>query len=330
MLFSETNWNNAEELQPFVQTSAALSFGRCKSSFANAERNYLYRMFGERLMQRVQGLYESGAATAAESDLLFHMRNAEANLAFADDFDAFQVRLTDQGFQRQETEKFKQAFRYQENALQQMYLNRGLNALDRACEHLDLHSDVFPEWCDTEFCKERRTLIVQSAYEVNSVYFINRSNIIYMRLLPYIKQVSELELPFMLPNGLYQKFIDGLREGKEYVDDDCTVMTVTGLRKECVKYVVYKSLLRLVRETGSITDRGLYFGSTKSSAANPDEDTPSRRSDQVNLANQLTPLANKYARHIEYIVQSFFGKYSGGKECDVLKRDNTRKKSFWL
>ncbi len=330
MLFSKLKWNDAEEIQPYLQASSALSFQKCASSFQQAEDKYLQTMLGAAMLRRAIEAYNNDARTDAEQSLVAILQDAEANLAFADNFDEFQIRLTDQGIQRQETDKFKQAYRYQEKNMQRIYLNRGLNRLERAMAFLDEHVEEFPEWASSAYCLERKKLIVRSTIEIGSLYFIHDSAIIYMRLSPYFRQLTDLNLPKILGKELCKKFLQALESNSVYVDDESTAISTEQLRLSCVKYLVFAALAKLVRETGNITDRGLYFTTQHAVSVNPDEEAPGTRSQIAALAASLDDSAYRYSTALQGIVADFFPTYFGGHDCDVYKRDNHHKRSVWL
>lgn len=329
MLFSAEKWAEAEEIQPYIQASSALSFEKCASAFAHVEEKYIIPVIGEDVFAQVQEIYDDEEEPTPEHlRLLQLLQGAEANLALAEHLDEFQIRLTDQGLQRQETEKFKQAYRYQEKNMQHLYLNRGLNNLDRAIAYLDSHAKTFASWPSTTFCVERKKLLVRSASEIDRLHFINNSSIIYMRLMPSIREISETQLPLIIGRELYAEFMKALTDGSESIIDASEIDTET-FRVECSKYIIYAALARLIRETGSITDRGLYFDSQKAVSFNPEDSTPGTRSQIGQQAAALQNSSDAYARALQSLVELHFPQYFGGHDCDVFKRDNRHKRTFF-
>lgn len=330
MFFSKEKWAGSDEIQPYLQTSAALSFNKCRSAFDAACEKYLVPIFGETILQQVLDIYKATETPEQpHRKLLEHMQRAEANLAFYENFDEFQVRVTDQGIQRQETEKFKQAYRYQEVNMRQLYHNRGLGALEAAMRYLDTNAKDFPSWHDTEYCTARRTLIVRSASEIHKLHFINNSQIIYLRLLPSIRIISDVELPKVITRKLHAALIKALADGSEYIGENKAI-TAESFRESCAAYVIFKALAQLIRETGSVTDRGLYFEAGKATFPNPVDETPGSRSQIAALASQFDDSAYKYANALQGIVENCFPEYYEGSESDVYKRDNRNKRMVWL
>lgn len=329
MLFSKEKWNNAKEVMPYMQASAALSFEKCASSFEDAENKYLLTVFGPDLLSRIQAIYASENRTEKESELLKLAQSAECNLALDMNFDEFNVRLTDMGVQRQETDKFKQAYKYQEEAIKRLYRNRGLNTLDLAIDFLNRNIDGFPEWEVSEYRQKSRRSIVRSAREINELYHIENSGIIYMMLLPDIDR-AVLKLQGVIGAELYFKLVDALERGDKYVFVDSDGITAESFRKECVRYVVMVALASFISMSGRITDRGLFFSQTVASGTNPEENRSVGSDDRHEAETRFLATASMYARALERDVQNFYPQYFHGNECDVLKRDNNGKNTFWL
>lgn len=329
MLFSKEKWNGSKEIQPYLQASAALSFEKCASSFEDAEYKYLLPVFGNSLLGKIHDIYAMESPTDMQKRLLCLAQKAEANLAFAINFDEFNIRLSDMGIQRQETDKFKQAYKYQENEMKRLYRNRGLNALDYAIEFLNKNVTTFPEWEDSTYRQRSKSAIVRNAAEINELYSIENSGIIYMMLMPDIDR-AVLALQGVISAELYYKLTDALSAGNSYVVAPTDAITTEQFRKDCVRFVVMTALASFISISGRITDRGLFFSQTVASGANPDEERMASSEDRHEAARQFSETAKMYARALENDVQNFYPDYFHGNECDVLRRDNNGKKSFWL
>ena len=100
MLFSKEKWNNAREIAPFVPTSASLSFAKMEAPLAGAEDQFVKPLLGEKMADRLTQCYlNPPEGDVLASQLLQIARRAVVNLAFWHDFDALNLRITDQGFQ---------------------------------------------------------------------------------------------------------------------------------------------------------------------------------------------------------------------------------------
>lgn len=117
-----------------------------KSSLEDAFRLFIIPLFGEELSEKFQNIYDDPAAGPSDLLLLEECQRAIANLAFWYNYTELNIRITDQGFQRQEAENFKSTYKYQEDQLRAAFKNKGFNAIDRMIDFLDKHKADFPEY----------------------------------------------------------------------------------------------------------------------------------------------------------------------------------------
>ena len=125
MIFSEKKWEDSDELKKFIPVSAALSFEKVESSLNDAFNLFVVPLFGEELSKKLQSIYDDPEAKAPELLLLEECQRAIANLAFWYNYTELNIRITDQGFQRQEAENFKSTYKYQEDQLRSAFKNKG-------------------------------------------------------------------------------------------------------------------------------------------------------------------------------------------------------------
>ena len=195
MLFSQSKWDNGKQMSPFVPVSASLSWQKMQAPIESAEQQFLQPLLGEQMMQRLGQL----ADNIPEGDLLAPQlvqiaRRAVANLAFWLHFDALNLRISDQGFQRQGSADWQGAYKYQEDRLRKGFKNAGFNALDFLLDFIEDHLKDYPEYLTSPCYQDRSKAIVRSAREANQFVFINSSHIVFMRLKGEFRTVEEYDL----------------------------------------------------------------------------------------------------------------------------------------
>ena len=216
MLFSKEKWDNGKQISPFVPVSSSLSFQKMQAPLDGAEQQFLRPLVGDAMTDRIQSVCDNmpeGDVLAPQ--LLQIARRAVANLAFWHDFDALNLRITDQGFQRQGSGDWQGAYKYQEDNLRATFKNRGFNALDFLLDFLDDHLDVYPEYKQSKCYTDRSCAIVRSPREANQFVFINSSHIVFMRLQTEFRTVEEYDLCAILGEDLYKRlrrWLDGSEE----------------------------------------------------------------------------------------------------------------------
>lgn len=326
MVFSKEKWNDAAELNQFIPVSAALYFESVQSSLEDAWRLFVLPLLGEALAEEIEAYYVDEGPTALQLKVLNECQRAVANLAFWYNFDELNIRISDQGMQRQESDgSFKQTYKYQEDQLKTSFKNKGFNALDRVIDLFDKHQKDFPLYEQSPAYASRKSSIVRSTAEVDANYFINNSHLIFLRLKPIFKSVEDTVLQPALGDALYQALTKALKEGTAELGDT----TTEEFRLRCAAFVVFKSIAKLIRQTGSLTDRGLYFASIHEGDGNLSV-RPSDRETALSLAGELECEADACLNLLMNFIQHYLPAYYKGRQSDVLNRDNNHKRTVFL
>lgn len=326
MVFSKEKWNDAAELNQFIPVSAALYFESVQSSLEDAWRLFVLPLLGEALAEEIEAYYDDEDPTALQLKVLNECQRAVANLAFWYNYDELNIRISDQGMQRQESDgSFKQTYKYQEDQLKTSFKNKGFNALDRVIDLLDKHQKDFPLYEQSPAYASRKSSIVRSTAEVDANYFINNSHLIFLRLKPIFKSVEDTVLQPALGDALYQALTKALKEGTAELGDT----TTEEFRLRCAAFVVFKSIAKLIRQTGSLTDRGLYFASIHEGDGNLSV-RPSDRETALSLAGELECEADACLNQLMNFIQHYLPAFYKGRQSDVLNRDNNHKRTVFL
>ena len=156
-------------------------------------------------------------------------------------------------------------------------------------------------------------------------YFINNSHLIFLRLKPIFKSVEDTVLQPALGDALYQALTKALKEGTAELGDT----TTEEFRLRCAAFVVFKSIAKLIRQTGSLTDRGLYFASIHEGDGNLSV-RPSDRETALSLAGELECEADACLNQLMNFIQHYLPAYYKGRQSDVLNRDNNHKRTVFL
>ena len=326
MIFSNKKWDDADEIKRFIPVSTALNYGRVESSLNDAFNLFYRPLFGDDLTAKVIDIYNKETPTRAEKEILEESQRAVANLAFWYNFTELSIRITDQSFQRQESDSFKQTYKYQEDQLRNSFKKKGFNALDRVISLFNTPAETYPEFKESPAYSQRNKCIVASTAEVNSIYFINFSHIIFLRLKPYFKIVEETVLQKLIGHKLYEALQSCLEKG----DENIGLTTVNELRTRCASVVVFYAIGKLIRATGSLTDRGLYFDQVVAGKNGNQVIAPADVNTIIQQAIQLEQTGDYYADSLMLFIQERLPDYYQGKTSDLFHRDNTNKRSVWL
>lgn len=329
LVIERENWDDGRLMSQYVPVSASLSWEKMEGSLRVAQDMYLLPLLGTELMDKLAEICNGEAdanrdagASAAYELAVKAAQTAVVCLALWSNYDALQLRLTDQGWQRQETETFKGAYKYQEDALKQMLKNRGFNAIDGLLDILERDPRNFPLYSECPAAMERKGSIVRSTGEVSDVVFINRSHVLFLRLLPELKTVEEMHLAATIGKPLYDSLKAGMEDSEKWKYEDCSLER---FRIRCGRYLIRLAMIRLLLQTGSITDRGMYFVSRSL-----DGDT-SRGASNDEIARQLNQMERDAEAErvslLAFIRTYIPSEYMGDEQR--VDRDNDGKRAFW-
>lgn len=325
MFYSKAKWETTDDVGSIIPTSKALGFDKVRSALLSADELFLTPVLGEDLMRVAEDIYNSDQSSDLEQQFLRLMKQAELNLALWYDFQELQLRVTDQGFQRQTTENFAGAYKYQEDQLRRGFRNKGFNAIDRILDFLEKHQADFPDYLSSPAYIDMSMRVVRSAKEVNDVYFIDQSRLVFMRMVPLLKEVEETLLPGVIGQSLY----DAMQQAFETKTAEIGDTTVEELRIRCGQFCIFKAVAQLMRQTGSVTDRGLYFLQTAASGEGNENISPADNERAAYRAANAELSATNYQNALTAFIKNYISDRFSGHEHNALDRDNDHRKTFW-
>jgi len=318
MIFSNKKWEEERESLEFLKTSNAFSWITVKAPLRNAWDLFIVPLIGEAMAETLTEIYLQDEKTENDLKLLHLAQRANILLAFWYDYAELNVLMGDSGFKRQESEGAKTPYKYQEKQLREGWKNKGFNALDDLLCFLEANISEYSDYSKSENYTQNRKAIIQNTEQVNGIYFINRSRLTYLRLKPHFKIVEDT----ILAPRLGELFIQLKEElAKETPDEKFKT-----LRDVLQPVIVFYAVQRLLLETGTLSDKGLFFASLR----NDDSDEQQQEvADEraTHQAKQAEADAISYWKIAEKHIQKKFGiePATGG----IHHRDNTNRKAFW-
>lgn len=333
MIYNEDYWKEEQMHRGSVAISTGLSWVRMAPLLAAAEEDFLRPLLGDVVMDEVIGIFENllpPDRTEAESSVLRLARRAELNLALWANFDTLSVRISDQGFQRQESDSWRPAYKYQEDNLRRGFANAGFNSLDRLIDYLETHLDEFPKFAGSPAYTISQRSIVRNTADVQDIYDINNSRLVFLRLRPLLHQVEELCLQPVLGNKLYDALRAWLEDGETALDGETYPDDKwEQLRDRCRKVVVMTAIVQLLRTTGSVTDRGVYFRQTSSAGGGNESISPVADNRLQLLLADADRAREGYVGRLTSWVKTHMATHAAGDPHQVLHRDNDDGAAFW-
>lgn len=319
MIFSRQKWNNASEIQPYISVSKSSDFTVFEGPLRSAFENFIRPLLGEALTANLISYYTAAEPTAKQLRFIELAQRANAFLALWNDYDEMQIVIGNSGAKRQESGETKTPYKYQEQALKKGWKDKGFAALDNMLAYLESEIATFAAYAQSPNYTLQKSSIVRSTAEVNEYYWISNSRIIFLRLRPHFNNVINTIVAPRL-GTIYTDLVTELAK-------TTPAPAYAALRKALVPVVVMYAVSRLIRESGSITEKGLFFETLKSA-----EDmyvTSPVAVEMINIqANTAENDAQQYWALVEKMLRANFN-YTSASASRIPNRDNTDKKSFF-
>ncbi len=322
MIFSTTKWDDAAELQQYISVANSLHFKSVEAALKNAFEMFIRPLLGEEMTNELIGYYtaQTTPADAKQMKLLELAQRANAYLAFWYDYNEMQVLIGNSGTVRQESAESKTPYKYQEQALRKGWKDKGFAALDNMLTYLEDEISSFGAFKSSANYTTSKTAIVRNTGDVSEYYWISNSRIIFLRLRPHFKTVIDTILAPRMGAAIYDELMLELAKelpAEKYVK----------LRKAMIPVVVFYAVARLIRQTGDLTDRGLFF-ETMQSSQDMATTTPVNNELIAAQATRAEADAIQYWSILEKLLKNSFS-YQSSSSSMIPNRNNNDKKSFW-
>lgn len=319
MIFSSAKWNKGGEIRPFISVAKETPFDTLDAPLRNGFETFIRPLLGEATANELIGYYAAAAPSDLQKRLLYLAQRANVFLSFWSNFEEMNVYIDDSGMHRQESGDKKTMYKYQEQNLKSGWREKGFNALDDILSYLEANAATFTTFAASENFTRSKSEIVRCTQDVDDNYFIGRSRIIFMRLRPHFRIVERTIIAARL-GDVYTEMKAAL-SGTTEPD-----AKFTKLRNSLIPVIVHYGVSRLIRETGALTDKGLFFEALR----NGDDATFTSPVADNRLEMQATMAegdAISYWKMTEKILKADFGITTTTSRTP--KVNNTDKKAFW-
>ena len=320
MIFSEIKWENGRELQKVIRSSSEVDFNSMESLLREAYELFIFPVLGDDMITRLEQEYledESG-----DNRLVYLAQRSNANLAVWYNFYELTVILSGSGIQKAEIGEYKGLYKYQERALKDNYKQKGFNALDDVLIYLENNVDKYPEFKKSPAYQFRKTSIVPGANVVQKYLPIENSRILFLRLQPHITFLEKTKLPSLMGNSVYEKLLSALNS--ELMTED-----MTGLLELVRPVIILLSASRLIRQSGTLTDKGLYYASVSATNGNDVNFQSAEQTEISMLAKSYENDASEYLTLLDNYIKEKFPDDFRGRDSDKFDIDNKNRKIFY-
>lgn len=329
MLFKTT-----KEVQAFIPIGVGNDFNRLKPHIQNAETAYLRPLLHQNMYEELQEFYDETLplpetpteVQLAMSELLKKVQNSVIHLAYWMGFQALNSTISDQGFRRVESNNAKGLYKYQEDELKDYFKRSGFNAMDDILEYLESNIEHFAEFKATDNWTIRKTSFIPDTKAFEKVpYSLNNSRLTFLRLVPHMATVEDLQLKPLLTETLFDEI-------KTEMVNDSPAEKVLKILPHVRKPIAYFATAYLMEESGAdLTEKGLYFDSFGVHDVSNLNRGPASENRIAAMIARNRMIGDRYLSLLKnYLLNNAddWPEFTAPAGF-FLNRDNTDKKTFW-
>ena len=251
---------STDEIVEFLPASVSADYDRIKPFLDVAEDRFLKKLFGNAFWDEITAQNDNPQDGKVVLDQVIGMsKRAEIHLAYFKGFDALNVKIDDSGFHRTEDDNTRSLFNYQEKNLKEYFQTTGLNTLDVILEYMEDNIDIddMSTWKESDACTQYRRYFINSAKEFHEQYDIDKSRLVFLNLVPYMKYVEDREIEPLIGPPLFDKMKSLIKNG---TIDDGSNEPYNNLLSRIQETVAPYTVLYAIGNLGMhFSDRGALF-----------------------------------------------------------------------
>ena len=343
MLFQESENTRAQQVKEYISVNVSTGFQLIKPYIAIAEQDYIKPLLGDDLYDELDDYAnDSGSGSGSDSGsgsgagaelmdkLLDRTRRALINLAFYRGYSMISIKISDKGVHRMESENELTLYKYQEQALINTFKNDGFNGLDAVLEFLEDNIEEFPDFAASDSYTVFKARFIRTASDFSSIFNINKSRLVFLRLQPYVQQVEDFEILPTIGSDLFDKLKEEII--KKADEQDETLMKVVSYIQKAIAYLaVSKAISEL---PVNITEKSVYFETSRAASGDSVEQTTLSDVQVERIANNNKMTGLNYMQYLTDFLHNNiddypeYAEFYGYNDGEPIKRDNTDKKTF--
>jgi len=325
-LFKPEYNTKAEEFKKFLPVNVTLSFRSIAPAIALCERKYLIPLLGEALFNKLTNFYSaSKQKPVCLNELLTLCQFALIRLAFWQEYDILSVTLSDKGAIDNAGEN--RLYRYQAEALKNNLKNEGFDQLDSILEFCEQHIAHFPEFSESPCHVDSGHSFIKNTKEFNSIYNINSSRLVFLKMKYFVTSVEELQLLHYLGDCFCAELLGADPAAEKYA------RIIPAVKK----FVVFMSIAEGIAELHQMpTDRGLIFQTAIANRISEVQYSPVSTEELERIRKEYTQKAERYMSSVIDTLKKYPTEYStyfafagnNAPPSKHIRRDNTNKSIF--
>jgi len=326
-LFKPEYNTKAEEFKKFLPVNVNFSFRSIAPAIALCERKYLVPLLGDALFHRLAHYYAASEQKKKVplKELLTLCQFALIRLAFWQEYDILSVNLSDKG--AADNAGDNRLYRYQTEALKDNLKNEGFDQLDAVLEFCEQNIAALPEFSQSPCHLATENSLIKNTKEFNSIYYINSSRLVFLKMRYFVTSVEELKLKHHFGTAFCAELLTANPAVEKYAH---IILAIK-------KFIVFKAIADGIAELHQMpTDRGLIFQTAIATRISEVQYAPVPSAELERIHKEYTHKAERYLSSVIDTLKKYpqdypaYIAYAGNNapQTKHIRRDNTNKSIF--
>jgi len=304
--------NSLDDIKQYITVSVTSSFQSIEPYIKRAERKYIVPTISQ---PQYDELDNGSSLSSKQEDALNLLQEATAFLAYYLYIPELQVHISDQGINIITSEHKKTAFPWQIQKLEEHWFTTGMDLLEEALILMENNRTEFTKWENSDAFTIFRDHFIATADEFESIYPIQGSRRMFLKLKPIMKQVEEDAINPVLCDDLYDEVLKQIKD-----------QNLSSKNKKLLPYIknaiVYKTIEQAIGELAvDVTPNGLTLTSTMAQNENVKETKPANTGRLTAYQENAKNKADKYLKQLKQYLNNKVDTYPLYKNSDCYTED---------
>ncbi|MCL2303694.1 MAG: hypothetical protein FWC37_10655 [Lentimicrobiaceae bacterium] len=218
-------------------------------------------------------------------------------------------------------------YRYQAEALKDNLKNEGFDQLDAILEFCERNVDTLQEFLQSPCHLATEGSFIKNTKEFNSIYYINSSRLVFLKMKYFVTSVEELQLRHHLGDLFCAELLAADPAVEKYA------RILSGIKK----FIVFMAIAEGIAELHQMpTDRGLIFQTAIANRISEVQYSPVSPQELERIRKEYTNKAERYMSSVVETLKRHSADYTAyftfagnnAPPSKHIRRDNTNKKIF--
>ncbi len=202
-----------DELKEYLPSNILKDFDKMRNFIRVNERKEILPILGKKLYDELVAAYEGSDMAEKYSNLLPWVQAPLIHFSMYDAVPLMDLKISEAGFSVTQTTNLAPASQARVENFKEGIHKLAFDGVESLLEYLNDNKDTLTSWKESDYYTEKSLRIVSSATEFDRYVFIDKSRIVYQKLLPVMNEVEEFQIRGTISSALVDKILEKVKAG---------------------------------------------------------------------------------------------------------------------